>query len=118
MAYMNHELVTLRDMLEAEIFRLKTLHRIRGHAVDGTRINEQVAELNRDRVALCAAIVHRRFEASRDVVSFSRWVSGNGVLDGLRHWLQPPSAREAMQRPLSQTTIPISLKAFSRFSAR
>jgi len=115
MPYTNRELIASRDTLEAELYRLKTLQRMSGRAADATRINEQIAELNRERVALCAAIVHRRFEASKDVVSFSRWVSGNGAINAGRP-MRP--ARRALQPPSFRASAPINLKeAFSRLLA-
>ena len=117
MPYTNRELIAARDVLEAEIFRLKRLQRMPGRAADATRIREQITELNRDRVALCAAIVHRRFEASKEVVSLARWVSGNGALDAL-HQMWPLPARDAVLFPSSRTSMPTSSKeAFSLYSA-
>jgi hypothetical protein len=109
MHYTNRELVALRDGLEAEIFRLKTLRRLPGRAADATRISEQIADLNRERLALCAAIVQRRFEASRDVVSFARWVTGNGAVDDF-HQMRPARTREIMPQLLFRSGALNNLK--------
>ncbi|HTW54060.1 MAG TPA: hypothetical protein VMU69_28770 [Bradyrhizobium sp.] len=117
MPYRNRELIAARDLLEAEIFRLKALQRVPGRAADATRIREQITELNRDRVALCATIVHRRLEASKDVVSLSRWVSGNGALDVV-HRMRSLPARDAALLPSSRTSTPVgSIEAFPGLSA-
>ena len=77
----NRELNARRSTIEREIERLKALKNMPLRAAEAEFIDQQIASLNCERVALCALIVNRRIEASRDVVVFSRWVTGNGVFD-------------------------------------
>jgi len=74
----NRDLAAIREIVDGEIDRLR-------HVAAGTRDNGGIKrELNvlyRQRLAVCAALVNRRIEASNRIVNFSRWVSGNGALD-------------------------------------
>lgn len=79
----NRDVAAMREALEYEIFRLQALKKLPGRSADVPFIERQIAYLNRERVALCAAIVARRIEASKDVVEFSRWVNGNGALNNI-----------------------------------
>jgi len=79
----NHDLTAMREALEYELFRLQALKNLPGRAADAAFIDRRIASLNRERVALAAAIVNRRIEASKDVVMFSRWANGNGALDAI-----------------------------------
>lgn len=101
MPYTDRELTAVRNMLDAEMFRLKSLQHMPGRAADVRWLSEKIAELNHDRVALCAAIVHRRFEAAKDVVSFSRWVSGDGAIDSCRR-MKPPVREAARSRTFTK----------------
>jgi len=77
------DLAAMREALEYELFRLQALKNLPGRAADAAFIGRQIVSLNRERVALCAAIVNRRIEASRDVVMFSRWANGYGALNNI-----------------------------------
>jgi hypothetical protein len=73
----NRDLAAMQGFLDREILRLKRL------ASGGTEpglLDRRFASLCRQRIAVCAALVNRRIEASNKVVIFSRWVSGNGAL--------------------------------------
>src|SRR4249920_1621766 len=75
----NQDLVEMQQILDLEILRLSRL-------TVGTRgpgwIENRLELLCRQRISVCAALVNRRIEAANQVVEFSRWVSGNGVLGG------------------------------------
>ena len=75
----NQDLVEMQQILDREILRLNRL-------TAGTRgpgwIENRLALLCRQRIAVCAALINRRLEAANPVVEFSRWVSGNGALGG------------------------------------
>jgi len=77
----NRDLIAMREAIEYEIFRLKALKSMPSRVADAAFIDRQLVSLSREQVALCAAIVNRRIEASKGVVMFSRWASGNGALD-------------------------------------
>jgi len=77
----NRDLAAMRDAVEYELSRLRALKSLPGREADAAFIDRQISALSRERIALTAAIVNRRAEAAKDVVVFSRWVSGNGVLD-------------------------------------
>ena len=79
----NRDLSAMRDAIEHEIVRLKAPQNMPLRVAEAEFIDQQIASLNRERVALCAVIVNRRIEASRDVVIFSRWVSCNGAFDNI-----------------------------------
>ena len=79
----NRELSAMRKSLEFELFTLRALKNMPGRAADAVLVDRQIASLHRERVVLCAAIVNRRIEASKDVVEFSRWASGNGALNNI-----------------------------------
>lgn len=79
----NRDISAMREALEYELFRLQALKNLPGRTADAAFIDRQIVYLNRERVALCAAIVNRRIEASKDVVTFSRWVNGNGALNNV-----------------------------------
>ncbi len=74
----NRDLAAIKETAEREIDRLQQI------AV-GTRdtawIERQLSVLCRQRLAVAAALINRRIEASNKIISFSRWVSGNGALD-------------------------------------
>ena len=88
----NRDLCAMRESLEYELFRLQTLKNLPGCVTGAGFIDRHMASLNRERHALSAAIVNRRIEASKDVVVFARWASGNGVLDAIS---LPRQARNA-----------------------
>jgi low affinity Fe/Cu permease len=75
----NRDLAAMQKLLDREILQLKRL--ASGGAKPGL-LEHRVASLCRQRVAVCAALVNRRIEASNKVVVFARWVSGNGALGG------------------------------------
>jgi hypothetical protein len=77
----NRDLRAMREALEYELFRLQAVKNLPGCVTGAGFIDRQIASLNRERAALCVAIVNRQIEASKDVVVFSRWASGNGALD-------------------------------------
>jgi hypothetical protein len=79
----NRDLTAMREALEYELFRLQALKNLPGRTADPAFVDRQLVSLNRQRVALCAAIVNRRIEASKDVVVFSRWATGNGALNNI-----------------------------------
>ncbi len=73
----NRDLAEMQRILDREILRLSGL--TRGRRGTG-RIENRLALMCRQRIAICAALVNRRIEAANKVVLFSRWVSGNGAL--------------------------------------
>jgi low affinity Fe/Cu permease len=75
----NRDLAAMQELLDREILRLK---RMPSSAPEGTWIEGRLSSVCRQRIAVCAALVNRRIEASNKVVVFSRWVSGNGALGG------------------------------------
>ncbi len=77
----NRDLNAMRDELDRELFRLQALKSMPNRRTETERIERQIGLLPRSRVAVCAAIVNRRIEASQHIVSLSRWTSGNGALD-------------------------------------
>ena len=67
----------MQDVLDREILWLKELTR---SGADPGVLDRRLALLARLRLAVCAALVNRRIEASNKVVVFARWVSGRGAL--------------------------------------
>jgi len=78
------DLEAMRQVIDGEIFRLTTLRMLPGRRGELDYIDGELAALSRDRRALSIALINREIEASRNPVSFSRWVSGNGALDDVR----------------------------------
>jgi hypothetical protein len=75
----NRDLAERQELLDREILRLQRV------ASDGAApglLDRRLVALCRQRIAVCAALVNRRIEASNKVVVLSRWVSGNGALGG------------------------------------
>jgi len=79
----NRDLNAMRDELDRELFRLHALRSKPNRPAETERIERQIGLLCRRRVAICAAIVNRRIEASRNIVSLLRWASGCGALDNI-----------------------------------
>ena len=73
----NRDLATMQQLLDHEILRL---HGLPSGMAKPAWINRRLASLCRQRIAICAARVNRRMEASKRVVEFSRWVNGDGAL--------------------------------------
>lgn len=74
----NRDLQTMGQVLDHEIHRLQQL------AADPSApswIHRRLTLMCRQRISVCAALANRRIEASNKVVTFSRWVSGYGVLE-------------------------------------
>ena len=74
----NRDLAVIKQIVDGEINRLRQL---KLGTRDTAPIEHKLYILYRQRLAVCAALVNRRIEASNKIVMFSRWVSGNGVLD-------------------------------------
>jgi hypothetical protein len=100
----NRDLAAMRQVIESELYRLTMLGKMSALSGD-TPIATEIARLQRERVAPCAAIVRRRAEASRQVVSFSRWISGDAALNSVR--LDLPRIA-----PASGRGLPASLGSF------
>ena len=77
----DRDLIAMREAVDYEILKLTSLKRAAGRREEIDYIDRQLCSLSRERVALCAAIVNRRLEATKDVVVLARWVSGGGALD-------------------------------------
>jgi hypothetical protein len=75
----NRDLTAMQELLDRDILRLKRM--ASGGAEPGL-LDRRLEALCRQRIAVCAALVNRRIEASNTVVVFARWVSGNGALGG------------------------------------
>jgi hypothetical protein len=75
----NRDLASMQALLDHEI---RLLNRMLGTAPEQNMIEARLSLLRRQRIAVCAAVVNRRIEASNKVVVFSDWVSGNGALHG------------------------------------
>lgn len=75
----NLDLASMQELLDREIL---LLHRVLSNTPEPTLIEARLSSLGRQRIAVCAALVARRIEASKKVVVFSDWVSGNGALGG------------------------------------
>jgi hypothetical protein len=73
----NRDLTAMQELLDREILRLQ---RIASDGAEPGLLDRRLVALCRQRIAVCAALVNRRIEASNKVVVFSRWVSGNGAL--------------------------------------
>lgn len=73
----NRDLAAMQDLLDREILMLRTMA---NGGVKGAWLDQRLVSLCRQRIAVCAALVNRRIEASNKVVIFARWVSGNGAL--------------------------------------
>ncbi|MGE5271214.1 MAG: hypothetical protein ACM3JG_16255 [Thiohalocapsa sp.] len=88
----NRDLAAIKQIVHREIDRLQ-------HLAAGTRhtacIERELSVLYRQRLAVSAALVNRRVEASNRIVNFSRWVSGNGALDVLARTPCSDTAPEA-----------------------
>jgi len=80
----NRGLKAMRDAIDCEIFQLTTLQRMSGRCAGAECIDGELYVLGRERRALSIALVNREIEASRSVVSFAKWVSGNAALDNVR----------------------------------
>ena len=78
----NRDLAAMQDAVEHELIQLHT-RRLASPAAETVSVDCQIALLHRTRIALSAAMVSRRNEASKDIVTFSRWVSGNGALSAI-----------------------------------
>ena len=80
----NRDLAKMQEILDQEI---RLLTRSLGTAPEQNMIEARLSLLSRQRIAVCAAVVNRRIEASNKVIVFSRWISGNGALGGadLKH---------------------------------
>ncbi len=79
----NRDLAIMQQLLDHEILRL---HGLPSGMAKPAWINRRLASLCHQRIAICAARVNRRMEASKRVVEFSRWVNGDGALrDRLQH---------------------------------
>ena len=76
----NHDLKSMREAIDSEILRLTALERVRRGQVEGGYIEDRLSILSRERRAIGVALVNRQIEASRKIVSFSKWVDGNGAL--------------------------------------
>lgn len=75
----NRDLAAIQQLLDREILMLKTMA---SGGVEDVWLDRRLISLCRQRIAICAALVNRRREASNKVVVFARWVSGNGALGG------------------------------------
>ncbi len=73
----NRDLAEMCQILDQEILRLRPLA---DAAAGPSWIDRRLNLLCRQRIAVCAALVNRRVEASNKVVVLSRWVSGCGAL--------------------------------------
>jgi hypothetical protein len=73
----NRDLAAIKQIVHAEIDRLQ---RMAAGTRDTARIGRELKVLYRQRLAVAAALVNRRIEASNKIVDFSRWVSGNGAI--------------------------------------
>jgi len=73
----NRDLTTMQELLDFEILRFNAMAK---GAPEQAWIRHRLVRLTRQRITLCAALVNRRAEAAKNVVDFSRWVSGNGAL--------------------------------------
>ena len=99
----NRDLAAMREAIDYELLRLTTLGRMRLNPTGSDDVAFEIAKLQRERLALCSAIVNRRTEAARPIVSFARWTSGNGALDTLvsPHRPHPVPDRGAAPIPLA-----------------
>jgi hypothetical protein len=79
----NRDLSAMRDALDNKILQLTAAKSMPINQADADHIGRQIASLSRRRIVLCGAIVNRRLEASKPVVSLSRWVSGDGALHNI-----------------------------------
>jgi hypothetical protein len=79
----NYDLAAMRESLGHELLRLTMLPTMSVPTPHAIEIAWEIAKLQRERIAICAIIVDRRIVASRPMVSFGRWASGNGALDAL-----------------------------------
>jgi hypothetical protein len=97
----NRDLAMMRELIDYEMLRLTLLRNMPMHAPRAAEIAEEISKLRRERIALCAAIINRRAEASRSVVSLSRWASGNGALAALRPEHRQTVAAAGCNQPIS-----------------
>jgi hypothetical protein len=72
----NRDLLAMQQILDREILGMQDS----ASRDQSTSVGRELVLLCRLRIAVCAALVNRRLEASKNVVVFSRWVSGNGAL--------------------------------------
>ncbi len=86
----NRDLARIRERLDLEILRFGAMAK---SAPEQAWIGNRLTHLSRQRLAICAALVNRRAEASKNVVNFSRWASGNGapqserwIAVSVQHW--------------------------------
>jgi hypothetical protein len=77
----NRDLKAIGDALDAEIFHLTTLKAMASCGGDIDYLDDKLWLLARERRAVSVALANRQIEAMRNLVSFARWVSGNGALD-------------------------------------
>ena len=79
----NRDLAKMREAIDYELLRLTSLSKLGLDAFSADDVAVEIAKLQREPILLCAAIVNRRVETARSVVSLARWASGNGALDAL-----------------------------------
>ena len=91
----NRDLAAIEQIVHQEIDRLQHLA---GGTRDTAKVERALSVLYRQHLAICTALVNRRIEASNKIVSFSRWVSGNGALDPIVTWSADDSRSEARRQ--------------------
>lgn len=79
----DRDLAQMREAIDYELLRLTILRKMPLGLTGIDDLDFEIIRLRRERIALCAAVVNRRMEAKKPIVSFARWASGNGALDSL-----------------------------------
>jgi len=73
----NRDLKSIQRHLDC---RIMALSRPAGAAAEQAWVTDQLTALARQRITVSSILANRRIEAAKQVVDFSRWLSGNGIL--------------------------------------